>query len=147
MSPLGYSLEFLVRTLAPAGTFTLPRHFRSGTRAPIDLKHQQFLSVSVSIPHTFRVLFQRQLTRLSDLMKASLFPIVIGEDKTPGLEFVIREAFRFSINGTSLRVNVLEDVSFAGRVIEPGDFVAHPVADVHLNPQFTGSYPVCILMK
>ena len=80
-------------------------------------------------------------------MKASLFPIVIGEDKTPGLEFVIREAFRFSINGTSLRVNVLEDVSFAGRVIEPGDFVAHPVADVHLNPQFTGSYPVCILMK
>ena len=57
------------------------------------------------------------------------------EDEMPVLELIIRETLRLSINGTALRRNVQEDLTFTGGVVKPGDFVAYSVADAHLNPE------------
>ena len=61
--------------------------------------------------------------------------ITAWEDEMPILELVIRETLRLSANGTSLRRNVSEDLSFAGGIVKRGDFVAYSVADVHSNPE------------
>ena len=57
------------------------------------------------------------------------------EEEMPILELIIRETLRISITGLTFRRNVLEDLTFSGGLVKPGDFVAYSVADVHLNPE------------
>jgi len=53
----------------------------------------------------------------------------------PVLELVIRETLRLSLNGVTLRRNILEDMTLSGGLIKRGDFVAFSLADAHLNPE------------
>ena len=57
------------------------------------------------------------------------------EEEMPVLELIIRETLRISLTGLSLRRNLMEDVTFSGGLVKPGDFVAYSVADVHMNPE------------
>ncbi|KAF8815722.1 cytochrome P450 [Phlegmacium glaucopus] len=57
------------------------------------------------------------------------------EDEMPVLELVIRETLRLSVNGVTLRRNLLEDMMLSGGVVKRGDFVAFSLADAHLNPE------------
>jgi cytochrome P450 len=57
------------------------------------------------------------------------------EEEMPVLELIIRETLRISFNGLSLRRNLLEDLTFSGGLVKPGDFVVYSLADVHLNPE------------
>ena len=57
------------------------------------------------------------------------------EDEMPVLDLIIRETVRIILNGLSLRRNLLEDLTFSGGLVKPGDFVAYSLADVHLNPE------------
>jgi sterol 14-demethylase len=56
------------------------------------------------------------------------------EDEMPVLDVVIRETLRISISGLTIRRNLVEDLTFSGGLVKPGDFVAYSLADVHLNP-------------
>ena len=53
----------------------------------------------------------------------------------PVLDLIIRETVRINLNGLSLRRNLLEDLTFSGGLVKPGDFIAYSLADVHLNPE------------
>ena len=53
----------------------------------------------------------------------------------PVLDLIIRETLRLSMNGLSLRRNLLEDLTISGGHVKPGDFVAYSLADVHFNPE------------
>ena len=57
------------------------------------------------------------------------------EEEMPILELIIRETLRISITGLTFRRNVLEDLTFSGGLVKPGDFLAYSVADAHLNPE------------
>jgi sterol 14-demethylase len=57
------------------------------------------------------------------------------EDEMPILDAVIRETIRISITVLSLRRNLVEDLTFSGGLVKPGDFVVYSLADVHLNPE------------
>ena len=57
------------------------------------------------------------------------------EEEMPVLELIIRETLRISISGLSLRRNLLEDMTLSGGLVKTGDFVAYPLADVHLDPE------------
>ena len=57
------------------------------------------------------------------------------EDEMPVLDLIIRETLRISFTGLALRRNLLEDLTFSGGLVKPGDFVAYSFADVHLNPE------------
>ena len=57
------------------------------------------------------------------------------EEEMPVLDLIIRETLRISVNGLSLRRNLLEDLTISGCLVKPGDFVAYSLADVHLDPE------------
>ena len=57
------------------------------------------------------------------------------EDEMPVLDLIIRETVRINLSGFSLRRNVLEDLTFSGGLVKPGDFIGYSLADVHLNPE------------
>lgn len=57
------------------------------------------------------------------------------EEEMPVLDLIIRETLRITISGVALRRNLLEDLTFSGGIVKPGDFVAYSLADVHLNPE------------
>jgi cytochrome P450 len=61
--------------------------------------------------------------------------IAAWEDEMPILDLVIRETLRISLNMLSLRRNLVEDLTFSGGLVKPGDIVAYSFADVHLNPE------------
>jgi sterol 14-demethylase len=60
-------------------------------------------------------------------------PLPAWEDEMPILDAAIRETLRLYVTGTTLRRNVLDDISFGGKVIDKGAFMAYSIADVHLN--------------
>lgn len=53
----------------------------------------------------------------------------------PILELVIRETIRITATGAALRRNVLEDISFSGGIVKPGEFVTYSLGDAHMNPE------------
>ena len=57
------------------------------------------------------------------------------EEEMPVLDLIIRETLRISVNGLTLRRNLLEDLTISGCLVKPGDFVAYSLADVHLDPE------------
>ena len=57
------------------------------------------------------------------------------EEEMPVLDLIIRETLRINMSGLSFRRNLLEDMTFSGGLVKPGDFVAYSLADVHLNPE------------
>jgi sterol 14-demethylase len=57
------------------------------------------------------------------------------EDEMPVLDLVIRETLRLAVNGVTFRRNVLKDITISGGLVKRGDFIAYPLADVHLNPE------------
>ena len=57
------------------------------------------------------------------------------EDEMPVLDLVIRETLRISLSGLSIRRNLVEDLTFSGGLVKPGEFVTYSLADVHLNPE------------
>ena len=57
------------------------------------------------------------------------------EEEMPVLDLIIRETLRINKTGLSLRRNLLEDITFSGGLVKPGDFVAYSFADVHLNAE------------
>ena len=57
------------------------------------------------------------------------------EEEMPVLDLIIRETLRISVTGLTLRRNLLEDMTFSGGLVKPGDFIAYSLADVHLNPE------------
>ena len=61
------------------------------------------------------------------------------EEETPVLELIIRETLRIGFNILSIRRNLLEDLTFSGGLVKPGDFVAYSLSDVHLNPEIYSS--------
>jgi len=57
------------------------------------------------------------------------------EEEMPVLDLIIRETLRISRSGLSFRRNLLEDLTFSGGLVKPGDLVVYSWADVHLNPE------------
>ena len=57
----------------------------------------------------------------------------------PVLELIIHETLRISLNSVILRRNLLEDITFSGGLVKPGDFYIYSMADVHLNPEIYSS--------
>ena len=61
------------------------------------------------------------------------------EEEMPVIELIIRETLRMSVNGLTLRRNLVEDLTFSGGLVKPGDFLAYSLADVHLDPEIYSS--------
>ena len=60
-------------------------------------------------------------------------PISAWENELPVLNLVLKETLRHNSLGLILRRNFLHDITLAGGLVKPGDFVAYPLADVHMN--------------
>lgn len=66
----------------------------------------------------------------------SQVPPQAWEDEMPVLEVCLRETIRITLTGGALR-RVMPKAStpaFNGHKLQPGSFVAYPIADVHHNP-------------
>lgn len=63
-------------------------------------------------------------------------PVSAWEDELPVLDACVRESHRIAFAITSLRRNVGDDISIRGKVAKRGDFIAYPMSDVHLNPEY-----------
>lgn len=68
--------------------------------------------------------------------KLGAVPLSAWEDELPTIDACIRETQRISLNGVLLRRNVREDVKVGGQIVRRGDFLAYPVDEVHLNPEY-----------
>ena len=68
--------------------------------------------------------------------KLGAIPVSSWEDELPVLEACTRESQRLAINGVTLRRNVREEIRIGEQVVRRGDFLAYPVGDVHLNPEY-----------
>jgi len=71
---------------------------------------------------------------LSEKLRA--IPLSVWEDGLPILEACIRESHRISSTGAALRRNLRGDIKIGEQVVKLGDFLAYPVGDVHLNPEY-----------
>jgi sterol 14-demethylase len=58
------------------------------------------------------------------------------EDELPTLDACIRESHRIVFSGIIIRRNAGDDLNLAGGVVKRGDFLAYPLGDVHLNPEY-----------
>lgn len=58
------------------------------------------------------------------------------EDELPTVDACIRETLRISMNFVALRRNVHEDTKIGGKVVRRGNFLAYPIGEVHLNPEY-----------
>ncbi|KAJ3502212.1 hypothetical protein NLJ89_g8989 [Agrocybe chaxingu] len=73
--------------------------------------------------------------------RLATIPISAWDDEMPVMEAVIRETIRMAVTGTTLRRNILEELTVANGTIQKGDFVAYSLADVHLNDEiYTDPY-------
>ena len=63
-------------------------------------------------------------------------PVSAWEDELPILEACIRESQRISMSSVALRRNLREEIKICGRVVKQGDFLAYPMNEVHLNPEY-----------
>jgi len=64
----------------------------------------------------------------------SSIPLSAWENETPVLDMLIREAIRLSQAYVAFRRNVGPAMYIDGKVIPTGALVAHPAANVHLDP-------------
>ena len=68
--------------------------------------------------------------------KLGAVPVSAWEDELPILEACTRESQRIAIAGTVLRRNLREEIIIGGRVVKRGDFLAYPLGEVNLNPEY-----------
>ena len=66
----------------------------------------------------------------------SKVPPEIWEDEMPILDVCLRETIRMTLSGASLRRVMPKATTpiINGHQLQPGSFVAYPIADAHLNP-------------
>ena len=68
--------------------------------------------------------------------KLGAIPISAWEDELPIIEACTRESQRTTITDVALRRNVREEVKIGEQVVKRGDFLAYPMGEVHLNPEY-----------
>ena len=68
--------------------------------------------------------------------KFGALPVSAWEDELPVLEACTRESQRISFTNVLLRRNLREEIKIGDKVVKRGDFLAYPMADVHLNPEY-----------
>ena len=68
--------------------------------------------------------------------KLAAVPLSAWEDELPVLEACVRESQRIIFTGTAFRRNIRGEIDIGEQVVRQGDFLAYPIADVHLNPNY-----------
>jgi cytochrome P450 len=68
--------------------------------------------------------------------KLAAIPLSAWEDELPVLDACTRESQRIVLSGTMLRRNIRREVKINEQVVKRGDFLAYPLGDVHLNPEY-----------
>lgn len=67
--------------------------------------------------------------------RLATIPLEAWESDLPSLDLVVRETIRvISSSGTMLRRNMDRELQFESGEIHKGDFLAYPVADIHMDP-------------
>jgi len=84
-----------------------------------------------------RGLLDKHCANRTDALHTRLaaIPFAAWEDELPVFDVVIRETLRLVMGGVVLRRNLLSGHLSVGEAsLAPGDFLAYPLADVHLDP-------------
>ena len=68
--------------------------------------------------------------------RLAAIPFSAWEDELPVLDACIRESQRITVSAVVLRRNLRQEMKINGQVVKLGDFLAYPLADVHLNPEY-----------
>jgi len=63
-------------------------------------------------------------------------PLSAWEDELPTLNACTRETHRITTAGVTLRRNLREEIKIGEQVVKRGDFLAYPLSEVHLNPEY-----------
>jgi sterol 14-demethylase len=73
-----------------------------------------------------------------ELLTARLarIPPQVLETEMPIFDACLRETIRLCMSGTFLRRALVDGIEVGGHGIEMGTFMAYPVADAHLNPEY-----------
>ena len=68
--------------------------------------------------------------------KLAAVPVSTWEDELHILDACTRESQRIIAGGITLRRNVQKEMKIGKQVVERGNFLIYPMADVHLNPEY-----------
>ncbi|KAJ7709077.1 cytochrome P450 [Mycena olivaceomarginata] len=84
-----------------------------------------------------RALLSKHSASNTDALHTRLasIPLAAWEDELPALDAVIRETLRLVMGGVVLRRSLAPgELAVGAETLAPGDFLAYPLADVHLDP-------------
>ena len=68
--------------------------------------------------------------------KLNAVPFSAWEDEFPIIDACTRESHRIAFTMASVRRNLGEDINIGGGTAKWGDFLAYPMTEVHLNPDY-----------
>ena len=68
--------------------------------------------------------------------KLGAVPLSAWEEELPTLDACIRETQRVHLTRVMFRRNLREETKIGGQIVRRGDFLAYPVVDAHLNPEY-----------
>jgi sterol 14-demethylase len=84
-----------------------------------------------------RALLSKHSASNTDALHTRLasIPLAAWEDELPALDAVIRETLRLVMGGIVLRRSLAPgELAVGAETLAPGEFLAYPLADVHLDP-------------